>query len=114
MGAALTRRSFLRATACGLGSLLAFPDINRAARASKRPNILFIMADDHTSQAWGCYGSRLAKYCPTKNINKIRSEGALLANCFCTNSICVPSRASILTGQYSHINGATTLGARGL
>jgi arylsulfatase A-like enzyme len=70
------------------------------------------MADDHTSQAWGCYGSRLAQYCPTKNIDKIRSEGALLANCFCTNSICVPSRASILTGQYSHINGAKTLSGK--
>ena len=70
------------------------------------------MSDDHTSQAIGCYGLRLSTYAPTANIDRIAAEGALLRNCFCTNSICVPSRASILTGQYSHINGATTLGGR--
>ena len=78
----------------------------------KRPNILFIMADDHTSQAWGCYGSRLSEYAPTQNIDRLRSQGALLENCFCTNSISVPSRASILTGQYGHLNGAKTLQGR--
>ncbi|MGB2824497.1 MAG: sulfatase, partial [Phycisphaerae bacterium] len=74
--------------------------------------ILFIMADDHTSQAWGCYGLRLSRHARTKNIDRIAAEGALLRNCFCTNSICVPSRATILTGQYSHVNGATTLAGR--
>ena len=78
----------------------------------ERPNILFIMADDHTSQAWGCYGSRLADYAPTQNIDRLRSQGALLQNCFCTNSICVPSRASILTGQYSHLTDTKTLTGR--
>jgi arylsulfatase A-like enzyme len=67
------------------------------------------MADDHTSQTWGCYGLRLSKHARTKNIDRIAAEGALLKNCFCTNSICVPSRGSILTGQYSHINGVKTL-----
>jgi arylsulfatase A-like enzyme len=76
---------------------------------TSRPNIVFIMADDHTSQAWGCYGSRLAKYCPTPNIDQLAAQGARLTNSFCTNSICVPSRASILTGQYSHKNGIKTL-----
>ena len=75
----------------------------------KRPHILYIMADDHTSQAWGCYGSRLAPYIDTPAIDRIAAEGAKLENCFCTNSICVPSRATILTGQYSHVNGARTL-----
>ena len=74
-----------------------------------RPNILFIMADDHTSQTWGCYNSRLAPCISTPNIDRIAAEGALLNNCFCTNSICVPSRATILTGQYSHENGVRTL-----
>lgn len=74
-----------------------------------RPNIVYIMADDHTSQAWGCYGSRLAEYCPTPNIDRLATEGVRLDNCFCTNSICVPSRAAILTGQYSHVNGVKTL-----
>jgi arylsulfatase A-like enzyme len=67
------------------------------------------MSDDHTSQAWGCYGRRLSKYAKTKNIDRIAAEGALLKNCFCTNSICVPSRGTILTGQYSHLNGVKTL-----
>ena len=80
-----------------------------ADSAKKRPNILYIMADDHTTQALGCYGSRLAKYAPTMNIDRLAKEGAMLINCFCPNSICVPSRASILTGQYSHINGVKTL-----
>ena len=79
------------------------------AGESSRPNILFIMADDHTSQAWSCYGGRLAAYAKTPNIDRLATEGALLKNCFCVNSICVPSRASILTGQYSHRNGVKTL-----
>jgi len=77
--------------------------------AINRPNILFIMADDHTSQAWGCYGSRLAALCRTPNIDRLAAQGVRLQNCFCTNSICVPSRAAILTGQYSHRNGIRTL-----
>jgi len=75
----------------------------------RRPNILYIMADDHTSQAWGCYGSRLAPYISTPNVDRLAAEGARLENCFCTNSICVPSRATILTGQHSHVNGVRTL-----
>lgn len=80
-----------------------------ATYGAERPSIVFIMADDHTSQAWGCYGSRLARFAKTPNIDRLAREGARLTNCFCTNSICVPSRASILTGQYSHINGVKTL-----
>lgn len=74
-----------------------------------RPNILFIMADDHTWQAVASYGSRLKEVCPTSNIDRIAQEGMMLKNCFCTNSICTPSRASILSGQYSHKNGVYTL-----
>ena len=77
--------------------------------SAERPNIVFMMADDHTSQAWSCYGGRLAAYAKTPNIDRLAAEGALLKNCFCVNSICVPSRASILTGQYSHRNGVKTL-----
>ncbi len=78
-------------------------------RRPEPPNILFIMADDHTSQAWGTYGSHLDSVAPTPNIRRLAREGCLLLNCFCTNSICVPSRASILTGQYSHRNRIYTL-----
>ena len=63
-----------------------------------------MMSDDHTSQAWGIYGGVLEKYAINKNIKRLAAEGVVLENAFCTNSICVPSRASILTGQYSHKN----------
>lgn len=107
----LTRRQFVKilglSTATAAWAKIAFAQVS-----PRKPNILFIMSDDHTSQAIGCYGLRLSEYAPTKNIDRIAAEGALLKNCFCTNSICVPSRATILTGQYSHINGATTLRGR--
>ena len=68
----------------------------------ERPNIIFIMSDDHASHAISAYGSRLIK---TPNIDRLANEGMKLENCFVTNSICTPSRAVILTGKYSHING---------
>ena len=71
-----------------------------------RPNILFIMSDDHASHAMSCYGSRINE---TPNLDRIANEGMRFDNCFCTNSICTPSRAAILTGTYNHINGVTTL-----
>lgn len=71
-----------------------------------RPNILFIMSDDHASQAISSYSGRINQ---TPNIDRIANEGARLDNCFCTNSICAPSRAVILTGKYSHLNGVKTL-----
>ncbi len=74
-----------------------------------KPNILFIMSDDHTSQAWGIYGGILKDYVQNNNIQRLANEGITLNNAFCTNSICVPSRASILTGQYSNLNGVYTL-----
>ena len=75
----------------------------------RRPNILFIMADDHAANAIGSFGSRLSELAPTANIDRIAAEGMRLTNVFCTNSICVPSRASILTGLYSHANGVYRL-----
>lgn len=75
----------------------------------KKPNILFILSDDHTSQAWGIYGGILEDYVQNANIQRIANEGAVLNNAFCTNSICTPSRGSILTGQYSHVNQVYTL-----
>lgn len=68
----------------------------------QRPNILFIMADDHAAQALSCYGSYRNK---TPNLDRLAEQGMLFTNCFCTNSICGPSRATILTGKYSHLNG---------
>ena len=68
----------------------------------KSPNILVIFSDDHTQQAISAYGSRIMQ---TPNIDRIASEGAILKNTFVTNSICAPSRAVLLTGKYSHVNG---------
>ena len=70
-----------------------------------RPNIIFIMADDHAIQAISAYGHRLSKLAPTPNIDRLAKNGALFTQSFCTNSICGPSRAVILTGKHSHING---------
>jgi len=71
-----------------------------------RPNILFIMSDDHAANAISCYGSGLNA---TPHIDRIAKEGMRLNHCYVTNSICTPSRASILTGTYNHVNGVTTL-----
>jgi arylsulfatase A-like enzyme len=73
------------------------------------PNILFIFSDDHTAAGWGIYGGELEDYVKNENIKRLASEGAVLNNAFCTNSICSPSRASVLTGQYSHLNQVYTL-----
>jgi arylsulfatase A-like enzyme len=76
--------------------------IPATADAPKRPNILYIMADDHAAHAISAYGSQINK---TPNIDRIAKDGIRFANCFVTNSICTPSRAAILTGKYAHING---------
>ena len=73
------------------------------------PNILFIMSDDHAAHAMSCYGSRINT---TPHLDRIADGGMRFDNCFCTNSICGPSRATILTGTYNHVNGVTTLATR--
>ncbi|MGI9666613.1 MAG: sulfatase family protein [Acidimicrobiia bacterium] len=71
-----------------------------------RPNLLFIMSDDHAAHAISAYGSRINE---TPNIDRLADEGMRFDAAFCTNSICTPSRASILTGTYPHVSGVTTL-----
>jgi arylsulfatase A-like enzyme len=70
-----------------------------------RPNILFIMSDDHAAHAISAYGSRVNQ---TPNLDRLADAGVRFQNCFCVNSICSPSRATILTGKYSHLNGVPT------
>jgi arylsulfatase A-like enzyme len=82
------------------------------ALGNERPNILFIMSDDHAANAISAYGGRLADVAPTPHLDRLAREGALLTNVFCTNSICSPSRACVLTGQYCHVNGAFDLSGR--
>lgn len=77
--------------------------------ADSRPNIVFIFTDDHAAHAMSCYGSKINT---TPNLDRIANEGMLFTNCFCTNSICGPSRAVIQTGKHSHLNGFVRNGNR--
>ena len=77
--------------------------------ADQRPNILFIMSDDHTAQAVGAYATVLKDLNPTPTIDSLAAEGMTFDNAFCTNAICTPSRACIITGQYPHVNGVFDL-----
>ncbi|MEM1295119.1 MAG: sulfatase [Verrucomicrobiota bacterium] len=70
-----------------------------------RPNIVFIFSDDHATQALSAYGGHFAEIAPTPNLDRIAVEGMRFTRCMVTNSICGPSRATILTGKYSHKNG---------
>lgn len=69
--------------------------------AAKRPNILFVMTDDHAASALGCYGNTLVR---TPTLDQLASEGVRFTNAFCTNSLCAPGRAATITGTYSHRN----------
>ncbi len=71
----------------------------------EKPNIIFIMTDDHATHAISAYGGLYSNIAPTPNIDRLANEGVMLTNAFCTNAICGPSRAAILTGKYSHVNG---------
>ena len=77
-----------------------------ALSAADRPNILFIFSDDHAPNAISCYpGGLFDDIAPTPGIDRIAKEGMRFDRSYCTNAICGPSRASILTGQHSHLNG---------
>lgn len=94
---------FMKAfAALGAALALAAP---AAAAVSQRPNIVYIFSDDHALQAISAYGSRYAKQTSTPNIDRLAKEGAIFLQSFCANSICGPSRASVLTGKHSHKNG---------
>src|SRR3954471_3480411 len=73
-----------------------------SAAERSRPNILFIMTDDHAAHAMSCYGSVVNE---TPNMDRIANQGMRMDRCLVVNSICTPSRATILTGKYSHLNG---------
>ena len=75
----------------------------------ERPNILFIMADDHASKAISCYGAGINH---TPNLDRIAKNGMKFNHCYVTNSICTPSRAAIVTGTHNHVNGVLTLDSK--
>jgi arylsulfatase A-like enzyme len=71
----------------------------------RKPNIIFIMSDDHGYQAISAYKDRFKNFAPTPNIDRLAKEGMRFDRCLVTNSLCGPARAVILTGKYSHLNG---------
>lgn len=73
--------------------------------AADRPNILFIFSDDHALEAISAYGKRFNQIAPTPNIDRIAKEGMLFERSYCGNSICGPSRATVLSGKHTHLNG---------
>ena len=91
------------------GASLAAADAAPAAEP-RRPNIIFIMSDDHAQAAISAYGSDISRLAPTPNIDRIAANGALFENSFVTNSLCGPSRATMLTGLFSHMHGFTRNG----
>ncbi|HUU96604.1 MAG TPA: sulfatase-like hydrolase/transferase, partial [Phycisphaerae bacterium] len=102
MGSLFDRRDFLRVLGVGAATAAVPHWLYAGEPTSSKPNIIFIMSDDHAAHALSCYGSRINK---TPNLDRLAREGMRFTNCFCTNSICAPSRAVILTGKYSHLNG---------
>ncbi|MHC5026760.1 MAG: sulfatase family protein [Planctomycetota bacterium] len=102
----------MKTLATNVLALLALAPMSAALRAADgepaRPNIIFIMSDDHCAQAISAYGSVVNE---TPNIDRLANEGVRFDNCFVTNAICGPSRAVILTGLHSHLNGKTTNGS---
>jgi len=97
-----SRRDFLKTAGLGAASILLSSSLLSCGSSKRKPNIIFIMSDDHAAHAISCYGSKLNQ---TPNLDRIAGEGMRFTNCFCTNAICAPSRAVILTGKYSHVNG---------
>jgi len=95
---------FTLVAALGIGSALTSA-CSTGSTSQVRPNIIYIMSDDHAFQAISSYGGPLKEYAPTPNIDRIAKEGIRFDRCLVTNSISGPCRAVILTGKYSHING---------
>lgn len=108
----IDRRLFLKSCSVSLGCALITSPLKAMSTPlpapAPKPNILFIFSDDHANNTISSYGSKINK---TPNIDRIAKDGAIFTNSFCTNSICQPSRAAILTGNHSHINGVTHNGA---
>ena len=110
----LNRREFLRTVSFGAASA-ALSSCNGSQykwfrpQPKQKPNIVYIMTDDHASHAMSCYGGNINL---TPNLDRIANEGMLFQNSFCTNSICAPCRAVVLTGKFNHLNGVIDNGKR--
>ena len=89
-------------------SFLSMWSIQAGDKTSKKPNILWLFSDDHAFQAIGAYGGRFEKENLTPNIDALATDGMRFDRCYVGNSICAPSRATLLTGKHSHKNGKKT------
>ena len=105
-------RSILACKTCSIGTydpamraILFSIGMILGAAAAERPNIVFLFSDDHALNAISAYGGPLKDIAPTPNIDRISKEGAIFTRSYCSNSICGPSRAAVLTGKHSAING---------
>ena len=102
----MQNNNILKSLAIGLCTTMSiFPTVARSNRETKKPNVLFILADDHARTAISAYNGINAKLAPTPNIDAIGKNGAVMRNMLCTNSISGPSRACLLTGKYSTSHG---------
>ena len=102
----LSRRNVLKiAGAATRAAMLGPLAARRLPAGEKKPNIIFILTDDHRYDALSCMGHPVVK---TPNLDRIANEGAHFRNAFVTTSLCSPSRASFLTGQYAHTHGVVT------
>ncbi len=105
---ALRSGAFIRTT---LALVLSAHAVALPAAAQDRPNIIFLFADDHAAHALSAYREHLpygARLPDTPHLDRLAESGMLFVNAFVTNSICGPSRATVLTGQYGHLNGVMT------
>ena len=91
-----------------MGQSVLAADKTPLTKEADRPNILFIFTDDHALKSLSAYGGPLAKIAPTPHLDRVAKEGMLFEHCLVSNSICAPSRAVVLTGKYSHLNGQLT------
>jgi arylsulfatase A-like enzyme len=98
----MNRRNFIKTASIGL---LALANRTAFAETTTRPNIVWIFSDDHAYQAIGAYGGRFKRENLTPNIDSLAEDGMLFERAYVANSICAPSRATLLTGKHSHMNG---------
>lgn len=95
----------LQTTLCLSSACMSSLNAVNVKEEPQRPNILFIMSDDHAEAAISAYGSELSKLAPTPNIDRVAHEGAILKANYCCNSLSGPSRAAVMSGMHSHANG---------
>jgi arylsulfatase A-like enzyme len=100
-------QSIAKAACCDIRAVRLVP-VAAPTKPAKRPNIIFVFTDDHAQHAISCYGSKVNT---TPHLDRLAAAGARFTNSFVTNSICTPSRATLLTGQYSHKNGVPVFNA---